>query len=916
MVDNAIDLKFRVIIKTMRVKLQVLDVDYIQNDKPIIRIFGKTERNEPMVAFYHGFLPYFYVDGDFEKIKDSLINKPEILNIEAVEKFPAIGYHETPERVLKITLRSPMEVTKIRDFLTKQPFVNKTYEADILFKYRFMIDNKIHGLDWIEVEGKKTFTQTVKCPVIEIEKLKRLDKTENSEFKYLSFDIECLPTETTRPLDPKKDPIIMISLAFRPEYKGKKNLVLLTKSVNEKNVISFIDEKEMLEKFLEIIDEYDPDIITGYNIEGFDLPYVAERLKFYKLPSTLGRANDKFMSVRKLNVVYQVSVPGRVIVDPYQIIKNDVYLKFKRYDLNTVAQEMLGDYKIDIKYKDMPKYWNGNIEKLKKFVEYSRKDAVLALRIVVEKGLLDKFFELAKISGLLLQDVFGGQSHRVETKLLHEFRERNMIMPTKPTQKAIEQRLKEREEKGLKGATVLEPVKGLHTKGCVLVLDFASLYPNLIRTYNISPDTLILNESIGKKTITSPTGAKFIHSDIYVGVLPKVLATLLETRKNVKKKMKEETNPELKRILDAKQLAIKILANSFYGYAGFPMSRLYLLDVANSITGFGRENLQKTKKLIEEKFPYKVIYGDTDSVFLGTDIKDLDKAKRVGEEVSKYVTENLPGYLVLEFEKIFRTFLILTKKRYAGWSFELTKEGWKDKIEMKGIETVRRDWCDLVSETTNIILELVLKKGDIKGATEYVKNIIEKLRNGEIPLEKLTIVKSITKFLDGYKGMLPHIELAKKLARRHPENPPQIGDRISFVIVAGNAMLSKRAEDPEYVKENNLKIDSEYYINSQLLPAIGRILNAVGVSEDELLGKGRQVSITDIMNGNKRENRKIEINYKKFHILDGWEEFVCEKCKRSYRRLPLTGKCECGGNILISYHGSLSNSCKNTIKIF
>lgn len=900
----------------MRVRLQILDVDYIQNTKPIIRIFGKTENGNPICCFYEGFLPYFFVEGDVNRIKEVLKDRKEIEKIEVVKKYPAIGYHKEPIELLKITLKSPTNVTTIRDFLTNQNFVKRTYEADILFKYRFMIDHGLHGLDWIEVEGEKVFTQTVKCPAVKIKKLERLEITKNVELKYLSFDIECLPSDTTKPLNPKTDPIIMISIAFHPPYKGKKSIVLLTKSVKQEDVMCFSEEKEMLEKFLEIVEEYDPDIITGYNIDGFDLIYLIERLKIHNLSLTLGRCRDKAISSRKVGTRYQTTIPGRIVADPYHIIKTDVYIRLKQYDLNTVAQELLGDKKIDIKYREMPSYWNGSKEKLSKFVEYSRKDAELALRLVIEKRILDKFFELAKLSGLLLQDTFGGQSTRVETCLLHEFRKREMVMPTKPTQRELERRLKEREERGLKGAIVLEPTRGLYTKGCVLVLDFASLYPNIIRTFNISPDTLILEEGKDEKTITAPTGAKFIHPDVYVGVMPKVLATLLETRKKIKKMMKEEKDEEIKRTLDAKQLAIKIMANSFYGYAGFPMSRLYLLDVANAITGFGRENLEKTKRLIEENFPYKVIYGDTDSIFLGTDIKDLDEARRVGEEVSKFVTENLPGYLVLEFEKIFRTFLILTKKRYAGWSFEFTGDGWKDKIEMKGIETVRRDWCDLVSETMNKILELILKKGDIKGATQYVKEVIRKLRNNEIPIEKLTIVKSITKSLDGYKGTLPHIELAKKLAERYPENPPQIGDRIGFVIIAGNAMISKRAEEPEFVKENNLPIDSLYYINCQLLPAIGRILSAVGVEEKELLGHGRQVTISDITLGQKRTeslNRSIEVMYKKYETLEGWEEFVCSKCKKSYRRVPLIGTCECGGNLLISFRGSISNECKNPV---
>jgi len=894
-------------------RFQLLDADYIQNQKPIIRLFGKTERNEPICCFFEDFIPYFYVEGEEEKVRELLKDSEEVVSIEKEKKIPAIGYTKEPRNVLKIITKKPESVVKTRELLSKKKFVKNIYEADILFKYRFLIDYGLHGMDWVDVECNKIFTKTVKCPAFKIKKIKRIEKDRNSQLKYLSFDIECIPKDFTKSPDPKRDQIILISMSFEPKYKNKKTLVLCKKMIKAgKNVLCFSEEKEMLKKFSEIIDEFDPDIITGYNIEDFDLPYILERFKQNKLAATFGRCTDKPVFSRKVGISYQCNISGRIIVDSYQILKKDPWIKFMHYDLNTVAKELLGEGKIDIKYRDMDKYWNGDEEKIKKFISYAEKDAELALRIVLEKGLINKFVELAKLSGLLLQDTFGGQSIRVETMLMHEFKKRNILMPSKPSNDEVDRRIKEREKEELKGATVLEPVKGLHCKGCIIVLDFASLYPNIIRTFNISPDSLILDKKIEKsiKYITSPTGAKFVDAKIYEGVIPSVLRNMLETRKKIKKMMKKSSG-EKKKIFNAMQLALKTMANSFYGYTGFVLARLYVLDIANSITSFGRENLRKTKKMIEEKFQYKVIYADTDSAFVETDITNLDKAKKVGEEISAYVSNNLPGYLELEFEKIFRTFLILTKKRYAGWSFEPTDSGWKDKIEMKGIETIRRDWCKLVTETMNTVLELILKKGDVKSATNYVKDIIEKIKKNEIPLEKLTIVKGITKSLTSYKGTLPHIELAKKLVKRHPENPPKVGDRLGYVIIAGNSMLSKRAEEVEYVKEKKLAIDSNYYISNQLLPPIERILRAVGISKTELLGGGHQVNIKDIMNKTRREvNHNINIESNDIKKLGGWEDFICEKCKKTYNRMPLSGLCTCGGKILISYHGSVSRKCK------
>ena len=374
-----------------------------------------------------------------------------------------------------------------------------------------------------------------------------------------------------------------------------------------------------------------------------------------------------------------------------------------------------------------------------------------------------------------------------------------------------------------------------------------------------------------------------------------------------------------KRILNAKQLALKDMSNSFYGYTGYIRARLYMIDVANTVTAYGRDNLLKTKKLVEDTFNLEILYADTDSVFLRTNITDLDEAKKEGEKISKFITENLPGYLELQFEKIYRSFLILTKKRYAGWKFELTGDGWKDEIEMKGIETIRRDWCPLVTETMEKVINIILREGDLKKAIAEVRRVLEQLRKNEIQLDKLTVTKGITKSIDSYEGTLPHIELARKLTTRNPYDPPKIGDRLDFVIIKGNQLLSKRAEDPKYVKEHKLQIDSEYYMEAQLFPPIERILNALGITKSELLGSGRQVSIHDIMNGgSKREKQNINMSFStkqkeppKDIPVDGWEGLICKKCNKQYRRMPLQGTCECGGALLIANHGSVSTKLIN-----
>lgn len=882
--------------------VQIVDADYFYNGKkPVVRIFGKTENGNAVCVLYDRFFPYFYVKPvDTEKLLSRLQGTKEIKSLEWVEKFQAIGYSDRPLKLLKITLFNPQDVGKLRDSLTEQGLVEGTYESDILFKYRFMVDHKIKGMQWINFSGARTPATTVKTTGYYADSIQPVEKIENAELRIMAVDIECISLDTTKPMDARHDPIIMIALAFSQPYKGRKSLVLAAKSVKEHGAAGFTDEKGMLEEFLKITDDYDPDIITGYNINGFDMPFILERCKKLGLHQSFGRCRDKqaYSKTVGMQEAKETSIPGRVVVDSYQILKRDPWVKFHRYNLNTIAKELLQEQKDDVKYSEMNRLWNGGREDVKRFIEYARKDAELSLRLLTEKGLLDKFYELSKISGLLLQDCLGGQTQRVEMMILHEFRDKNFAMPSKPTKENMVKRAKERETKELKGATVLEPDKGLHSKGCVIVLDFKSLYPSIMRTYNISPDTVV-QEAPGISTTVSPTGTRFAANSVREGILPSLLGRLLEARSGARKQMKASQG-EARRILNAKQLAFKDLSNSVYGYTGYIRARLYMIDVANSITGYGRENLVKTKKLIEDKFKYGIIYADTDSMFIRTDITDMDKAKEKGEEIGKFVTENLPGYLELQFEKVYKTFLILSKKRYAGWSFVKENDTWKDIIEMKGIETVRRDWCPLVSDVMEEILKIILKEGDIQKSIALIKNVIDKLKKGEIEMEKLTIIKGITKNIESYEGMQPHIELAKKLKARNPHDPPKVGDRLGFVIIKGNQILSKRTEDPEYVRTHKLQTDSDYYIHSQLFPPLERIFSAIGVEKGEVLGNGRQTSLGDIMKSARKKSAELE-------NLDGWDDFICKKCSKTHRRAPISGFCDCGGEILISYRGSVGS---------
>ncbi|MCK5017654.1 MAG: hypothetical protein KAS32_11375, partial [Candidatus Peribacteraceae bacterium] len=449
----------------------------------------------------------------------------------------------------------------------------------------------------------------------------------------------------------------------------------------------------------------------------------------------------------------------------------------KRYDLNTVGSELVGEEKDPVKKSDIPKYWKGNQKNYELLVSYSRKDSVLALNLLLKLKLLDKRIALANVSGTLLQDILdSGETTKIENLLLREFNKEDFILPCRPDKVEVSRRDKLRKI-GLTGGYVIEPDKGLHSS--VIVLDFKSMYPSIMRTYNMCPTTLIMGDDV-EGSHHSPTGARFVPENVRPGIVSEILKKLMEERGKVKKEMKDVTDPDKTRALAAKQFALKIMANAFYGHFGYPRAKVYSLDIANSITSFGRETIKKTKNYVEKEFGYKVVYGDTDSVMVKVPFEELDDLKRVGDEIAKKMTATLDGIMELEFEKAFKRFLPLTKKRYAAWYFEVQKNEWKEGMLAKGIETVRRDWCDLTSETIQRILDIILKENDVPKAVKYFKEIVTNLVAGKVPIDKLIVTKTLTKRPKLYANIQPHSELVKRIQKRTPAEAPGVGDRIGY----------------------------------------------------------------------------------------------------------------------------------------
>ncbi len=900
----------------MPMDFQILDADYevVNGSGPVIRLFGRGGDGKSFCCFVPDFEPYFYLkaSGDLNTasrlVKDTF---EQVKKVEIVEKFEPVGYQKDKQKMLKVTTNLPRDVPEIRDEILKlQDVIGaegkwEVYETDILFRNRFLIDSGLGGMVWVSAEGNpvdpskyfregsgnRSRCENFSCDAsILASGLKRIESLLIAPLKYLSFDIECLPLDGGMP-SPDVSPIIMISFSFEPEYKGHKTLILVAKPVDgvDGDVLPCKDEVEMLNRFFDIFCEYDPDIVAGYNHQDFDIPYITDRVKALisegKIISPVVGRDGSQIGYRKFGLITRTEMKGRVVVDALPLVRRAYSLK--QYTLRTVSKELLSREKLDIVPAEMEEYWSDSGEKLKKFIDYSRRDSELAMDLILKLKLLDKYIALAQVSGTLLQEIVdGGQTSMVENLLLREFGDKDRVLLPKPGDELSAERYDMSSD--LKGGEVLEPKKGLLEN--VLILDYKSLYPTIMMAHNLCYTTVITRDRPEVRTIKPPSGGEFVPPEVFRGIVPSILEDLLNQRVETKRRMKKASDENEYRVLDATQLALKILLNSFYGYSGYARARLYSLTLANAVTSYGRSNILNTRDLINKTIgkivlrdsaalipeeagevspqdrvvEISVAYGDTDSVFvhcISEGDLSLEEVSFVGNRLSDIVSASLPDPMELEFESIAKRALLIAKKRYALWLFEPRNSGWESKIKVKGMETVRRDWCELTSMNLKKVLELVLIEGDVDRAVEHVQKVVSDVRNldprkdTEI-VEKLVLTRTLTRKSDSYKNKQPHLTVAENLKKR-TGIMPSIGTRIPFVIIAGKGLFVDRAEDPDYVREHNVPIDVDYYIKKQILPPVERILEVLGVKTSSLDFDSKQKGLFDF-EADKPEARKQE----------------------------------------------------------
>ncbi|WOG82090.1 hypothetical protein DCAR_0101251 [Daucus carota subsp. sativus] len=936
--------------QSTNILFQQLEIDYVIGEShkellpnssgpaAIIRIFGVTREGHSVCCNVHGFEPYFYIScppgmgpddiSNFHRILEGRMresnrnsNVPKFVRrIEMVQKKSIMYYQQQSlQPFLKIVVALPTMVASCRGILDRgiqidglgmKSFV--TYESNILFALRFMIDCNIVGGNWIEVltgKYKKTAKNLSYCQ-LEFDCLfsnlvSHVPEGEYSKmapFRILSFDIECAGRKGLFP-EPTHDPVIQVAnlVTLQGEDQPFIRNVMTLKSCSPivgVDVMSFDTEKEVLLAWRDLIREVDPDIIIGYNICKFDLPYLiqrAEALGIAEFP-ILGRVRNSRVRVKDATFSSrqygtreskEVTIEGRVQFDLFQAMQRDY--KLSSYSLNSVSAHFLGEQKEDVHHSIISDLQNGNPETRRRLAVYCLKDAYLPQRLLDKLMYIYNYVEMARVTGVPISFLLSrGQSIKVLSQLLRKAKQRNLVIPNAKQAGS--------EQGTFEGATVLEARAGFYEKP-IATLDFASLYPSIMMAYNLCYCTLVTPEDVRKLALPpesihkTPSGDTFVKSNLQKGILPEILEELLAARKRAKADLKEAKDPLEKAVLDGRQLALKISANSVYGFTGATIGQLPCLEISSSVTSYGRQMIEHTKKLVEDKFTtlngyehnVEVIYGDTDSVMVLFGVTNVEAAMDLGREAAEYISRTFTKPIKLEFEKVYYPYLLISKKRYAGLLW--TNPNKFDKMDTKGIETVRRDNCLLVKNLVTECLHKILIDRDIPSAVQYVKNTISDLLKNRMDLSLLVITKGLTKTGENYEVKAAHVELAERMRKRDAATAPNVGDRVPYVIVkaAKGAKAYERSEDPIYVLENNIPIDPQYYLENQISKPLLRIFEPILKNASKELLQGdhtRSISISTPSSGGimKFAKKKLSCIGCKA-LISNSDSTICAHCK-------------------------------------
>ncbi|XP_017877316.1 DNA polymerase zeta catalytic subunit [Ceratina calcarata] len=694
----------------------------------------------------------------------------------------------------------------------------------------------------------------------------------------LSVEIHVITRDKLLP-DPEHDPIAAIFYAVHNDVPSSSKdeqiehgIVInsCAKSTKIKNIyststmcpMSYVSsEEDLLKSLVILIKHCDPDILIGWEIESLSWGYIFHRA------SRIGLNNFTWQISRISNVVstskeqtsdkdnfVDAKVPGRIILDVWRIMRHEVTLL--NYTFENVMYNVMRE-RISCPTFEVLSAWSkhNNITMQWRVINHYVIRVVGTLRILIHLDVIGRTCEHARLFGIQFYEVFSrGSQFRVESMMLRLAKPLNYI----PVSPSIQQRARMRAPESL--PLIMEP-QSVFYNDPLIVLDFQSLYPSIIIAYNycfstclgrvehighyepydFGATTLKIRKNTAQKLLEkinfAPCGVAFVKPDVRMGILPRMLSEILNTRLMVKASMKIHGNANhvLQRVLHSQQLGLKLIANVTYGYTAANFSgRMPCIEVGDSVVSKGRETLERAIKIVEStpKWGAEVVYGDTDSLFILLRGKSRKDAFTIGAEIADTVTAANPPPVKLKFEKVLQPSILQTKKRYCGYMYE-SPEQEEPEYLAKGIETVRRDGCPAAAKILEKTLKILFDTKDLSFVKLYVTRQFDKILRQKISIQDLTFAKEF-RGLRGYKpnACVPALELTKRLMRKDPRAIPRTGERVRYVIIAGapNQALIHCVRTPmEVISDEGLSPNSIYYITKVIIPPLNRCLNLIGV---------------------------------------------------------------------------------------
>ncbi len=802
----------------------VLDVDYlIKGGEGLIRLTVKCNDGKAYKIFDEKFKPYFYflpakpMTPDEVSSINAMDQNGVIKPVKAVQKRKQLFGKDVDG--FMVYTKIPGDVPKLGAAFTRY---GRCYEYDIPFAKRYSIDTGViplspYTISYYERDGN-----------LFLESMTPNEKGKMPDLNVLAFDIEVY-NPLLRPRE-EKDPVIMISYWFSSHGKEKRG-VITWKKINRDFVETVADEKAALLRFVETVNENDIDIISGYNSANFDIKYLLERAKHLRIDFNLSRFEGD-TKIERHGMVDRVKISGRVHIDMYLVTRfiavvgaSEYILKLNSYTLDNVYAALSGGKKMAADKKKMQqntfRYWDGTDAERCELADYSLGDSEALMTIYTTFAPI--IIELSRTTGDMLTDTSVSTAGQlVEFMLMRYAYAHGEVIPNKPAEGEMDAR----SSNPIEGAYVKTPEPGIYND--IVVFDFRGLYPSIIISHNIDPSSICTD---CKEYHEAPNGVKFDKKRL--SITPIILKYLVDQRSQVKKLYKKDPGNV---VLGSRSQALKIIANSFYGYLGYARARWYSRDCAAAVTAYGRQYIKDNIAFAEQK-GFKVIYSDTDSILMLLG----DKKKEDALTFMKEVNAHLPETMELELEDFYTRGVFVGKKVQgdvtgAKKKYALISES--GRIKIRGFELVRRDWSRISRETQRAVLEAILKEGSKEKAAEIVKDVIKKLREGKVPLSELVINTQLRKGIEGYKAIKsPELAAAKKAVEKGFKTRDEVEHSvIGYVItkhgstISEKAMLEGMAED----------YDPEYYINHQVIPATMRILKELDFSEEELKGLGKQ----------------------------------------------------------------------------